>query len=191
VLERSLEAVRAGNSLLWFPRVASALGYAYALAGRPTDALPLTEAAVAEGASMNLMGGHSLLLAYLGEARLLAGRREDARQSAEQALTLARDHKERGYEGWTLRLLAEIAFRSDPPDHALALEYGRRALAVAEALGMRPLAARCHLAIGRSLARVADQEAATRHLAAASQLLGQMDMQAWLGQARAELERLA
>jgi tetratricopeptide (TPR) repeat protein len=189
-LEQSLEAVRAGNSPLWFPRVASALGYAYALAGRLTDALALTEAAVSQGAVMNLMGGHSLLLAYLSEAQLLAGRTEDARQSAEQALALAREHKERGYEGWALRLLAEIALRSDPPDTVRAIEHGRSAQAVAEALGMRPLVAQCHLTLARSLARAADPDAERGHLAAATKLLGEMDMQAWLGQARAELDRL-
>ena len=94
--------------------------------GGSTEALSLTEAAVAQGAAMSLKGGHSLLLAYLGEAYLLAGRHEDARQSAEQALALARAHKEPGYEGWALRLLAEIALGSDPPDAARAMEYGRR-----------------------------------------------------------------
>jgi tetratricopeptide (TPR) repeat protein len=190
-LEQGLQAVRAGNSPLWFPRLASTLGSAYALAGRPTEALSLTEAAVVQGAAMNLKGGHSLLLAYLGEAYLLAGRHEDARQSAEQALALARAHKEPGYEGWALRLLAEIALGSDPPDAARAMEYGRKALTMAEKLGMRPLMAHCHLVLGRSLAQGADPAAGRRHLAAATRLLGEMDMQAWLGRARIELERLA
>jgi tetratricopeptide (TPR) repeat protein len=190
-LEQGLEAVRAGNSPLWFPRLASALGSAYGLAGRLTEALSLTQAAVSQGAAMNLMGGHSLLLAYLGEVHLRAGRIDDARKNAERALVLARDHKEPGYEGWTLRLLAEIALGSDPPNAVQAMEYGRSALAMAEALKMRPLMAHCHLALGRALALVDEPDAATRHLAAASQLLGEMDMQAWLGQARAELERLA
>ena len=140
---------------------------------------------------MNLMGGHSLLLTYLSEAYLLAGRHEDARQNAERALELARAHKEPGYEGWALRLLAEIALGSDPPDTARATEYGRKALTMAEELGMRPLMAHCRLVLGRSLAQGADPGAARRHLTAASQLLGEMDMQAWLGQARVELERLA
>ena len=190
-LEQGLEAVRAGDSPLWFPRLASALGSAYGLAGRLTEALSLTQAAVSQGAAMNLMGGHSLLLAYLSEVHLRAGRIDDARQHAERALALARDHKEPGYEGWTLRLLAEIALGSDPPSAAQATEYGRSALAIAERLTMRPLMAHCHFALGRSLARGADPEAATRHLAAASRLFGEMDMQAWLGPARAELEHLA
>jgi len=190
-LEQGLEAVRAGNSPLWFPRLASALGSAYGLAGRLTEALSLTQAAVSQGAAMNLMGGHSLLLAYLGEVHLRAGRIDDARKNAERALALARDHKEPGYEGWTLRLLAEIALGSDPPNAVQAMEYGRSALAMAEAWKMRPLMAHCHLALGRALALVDEPNAATRHLAAAGQLLGEMDMQAWLGQARTELERLA
>ena len=56
---------------------------------------------------------------------------------------------------------------------------------------MRPLMAHCHLVLGRSLAQGPDLDAAKRHLTAASQLLGEMDMQTWLGQARVELERLA
>ena len=190
-LEQGLQAVRAGNSPLWFPRLASTLGSAYGLAGRLPEALLLTEAAAAQGAAMNLMGGHSLLLTYLSEAYLLAGRRDDARQNAEQALDLARAHKEPGYEGWTLCLLAEIALVSEPPDATRAMEYGGQALTLAEELGMRPLMAHCHLVLGRSLAQGPDLDAARQHLTAASQLLGEMDMQTWLGQARAELERLA
>src|SRR5262249_29607219 len=78
-LEQGLQAVRAGNSPLWFPRLAAALGAAYGLAGRLTEALSLAEAAVAQGIAMNLMGGHSLLLTYLGEVGLLVGRHEEAR----------------------------------------------------------------------------------------------------------------
>src|SRR6202011_1192748 len=73
-LEVGLEAVRAGNTPLWFPRVASALAYAYALAGRLLPAVELAEAAVAGGDSMQLVGGRSLLLTYAGEVYLLAGR---------------------------------------------------------------------------------------------------------------------
>ena len=190
-LEQGLQDLRAGNSPLWFPRVASALGSAYGLAGRLTEALSLTEAAVSQGAAMNLMGGHSLLLTYLGEVQLLAGRRDEARRHAEQALELARTHKEPGYEGWALRLLAEIALASDPQDTARAADYAGKALKKAEELGMRPLMAHSHRALGRSLAQGTDPAAARQHIAAASRLFVEMDMQAWLGPARLELERFA
>ena len=133
-------------ALLWFPRLASTLGSAYGPAGRLAEAVSLTEAAVAQGAAMNLMGGHSLLLTYLSEAYLLAGQHEDARQNAEQALELARAHKEPGYEGWALRLLAEIALAANPPHAARAMEFGHKALSIAEERGMRPLMAHCRLA---------------------------------------------
>src|SRR4029453_9877555 len=190
-LEQGLQAVRAGNSPLWFPRLASILGSAYGLAGRLTEALSLTEAAANQGAAMNLMGGHSLLLTYLSEAYLLAGRHEDARRNAERALELARAKKESGYEGWALRLLAEITLGSNPPDAARATEYGSKALTIAAELGMRPLTAHCHLVLGRALAQGTDPGEASRHLAAASQLRGEMEMQAWVGQARDGLDRLA
>jgi class 3 adenylate cyclase/tetratricopeptide (TPR) repeat protein len=190
-LERGLQAVRAGNSPLWFPRLASTLGSAYGLAGRLTEALALTEAAAARGAAMNLMGGHSLLLTYLAEAYLLAGRHEDARQNAARALDLARAHKEPGYEGWALRLLAEIALAEDPPAAGRAMEYGSKALTLAQELGMRPLRAHCHLVLGRAAAQRNDLTAARQHLASARQLLDEMDMQAWFEPARLELERLA
>jgi class 3 adenylate cyclase/tetratricopeptide (TPR) repeat protein len=190
-LEQGLQAVRAGNSPLWFPRLASALGCAYGLAGRLTEALSLTEAAVAQGGAMNLMGGHSLLLAYLSEAYLLAGRHEDARQNAERSLGLARAHKELGYEGRALRLLAEIALGSDPPDAARAMEYGRKALTMAEDLGMRPLMAHCHLVLGRLYRRTGQRADAQEQLTTATAMLREMDMRFWLEKAEAETREFA
>jgi class 3 adenylate cyclase/tetratricopeptide (TPR) repeat protein len=176
-LEQGLQAVRAGNSPLWFPRLASALGYAFGLSGRLTEALTLTEAAVAQGAAMNLMGGHSLLLTYLGEACLLAGRHKDARQSAEQALAFARAHKEPGYEGWALRLLAEIAIDGPPGE---AFENYDRARMLADELGMRPLVAHCHLGLGKLYQHTDKREQAREHLATATTMYREMGMTYWL-----------
>jgi len=190
ILEFGLDAIRAGNTPLWFPRVASALGYAYALAGRLTEAVELTEAAVAEGDSMQLLGGRSLLLAYAGEVYVLAGRLDEARQSGQRALVSATEQMERGYEGWALRLLAETAVRSAPSDSTHVADFARRALTIAEELGMRPLAAHAHLLLGRSLALVGDVGSARSHLSAAVGLLESMNMSRWLGPARDSLERL-
>jgi len=191
VLESGLDAIRAGNTPLWFPRVASALGYAYALAGRLTEAVELAEAAVAEGDSMQLRGGRSLLLAYAGEVYVLAGRLDEARQSGQRALVSATAQMERGYEGWALRLLAETALRSAPSDCTHAADFARRALVIAQELGMRPLAAHAHSLLGRSLEVVGDVESARSHLAAAVELLESMNMSRWLGPARDSRERLA
>ena len=71
---------------------------------------------------MNLVAAHPLLLAYLGKVHLLVGRVDDARQHAEQAVGLARAHKESGYEAWALRL------RTSPSDRAARTRPGPRTM---------------------------------------------------------------
>jgi predicted ATPase len=65
------------------------------------------------------------------------------------ALDLAHRQKERGNEAWVLRLLGEIALHADPPDLESAEAHYGRALARVDELGMRPLAAHCHLGLGK------------------------------------------
>jgi hypothetical protein len=66
----------------------------------------------------------------------------------------------------------------------------RDALALAEELGMRPLAAHCHLGLGKLSRRAGQREQALERLTAAATLYRQMDMRLWLGQAEAELKEL-
>ena len=91
------------------------LGYAYALSGRLPEGVALMEEALADPEATGTTQ-HPLLLAYLGEAHLLAGRRDDALAVARRALDLAHLQKERGNEAWILRLLSDIAVHPYPPD---------------------------------------------------------------------------
>lgn len=141
-LERTLDVCETGDVQLVLPWAASALGYAYALAGRLTQALPLLEHAVSKSTAMKQMAYYPLWVAHLSEAYLLAGRLEEANQLAGQALTLARDLKQRGHEAYALRLLGELGARGDPTGAEHAETSYRRARALAEDLGMRPLVAR-------------------------------------------------
>jgi tetratricopeptide (TPR) repeat protein len=105
-LEHALEICQGVDSPPLFHAVSSALGYAYALSGRSAEAISLLE----EGVKRLTDGeGKSQRTIWLSEAYLLAGREADARAAAQRALGLARQHKERGYEAYTLRLLGEIA----------------------------------------------------------------------------------
>jgi hypothetical protein len=65
------------------------LGYAYALSGRISEGVTLIEEAVANPAVTGIVN-HSLYLAHLGEAYLLAGRPDDATAVARRATDLAR-----------------------------------------------------------------------------------------------------
>ena len=155
---------RAWNIPLWFPPVASALGSAYAFSGRFAEALALLQQAVERAASMNLIRGQSHLLTALGEAHLLAGDLDRAVEITRRALGLARNHQERGHEGWACWVLGEAAARTVP-----GIDEGRQrcqeALAIATDLGMEPLAAYSHHTLARLDARAGDERAADQHRA--------------------------
>jgi hypothetical protein len=52
---------------------------------------------------------------------------------------------------------------------------------------MRPLAAQCHLGLGKLCRRTRDHAKAEEHLTTARAMYREMDMQFWLAQAEAEL----
>jgi len=189
-LERSLEICQVSHMRLLFPWFASPLGYAYALAGRVAEALPLLEQAVEQATSLKFTVSQALWIAHLSEAYLLAGRLDEAITQALRALELSREHKERGHEGYALRLLGEITTHKDPADVGEAEDHYCQALAIAEELGMRPLIARCHFGLGKLYRRIDNLEQAKRHLTTATSMMREMQMGLWLEQAEAELKDL-
>jgi tetratricopeptide (TPR) repeat protein len=189
-LERCLDLCRVFIIRLWFPETASALGCAYACAGRVAEALPLLEQAEQSGAALGTMGGQSLRVSYVSEAYLLAGRVEEAVQLAVRALDLSRGHKERGHEAWALRLLGEIAAHQEPPEIEPAAHYYRQALTLAEELGMRPLVAHCHLGLGMLYAKTGQREHARGELSVAIEMYRAMEMTFWLPQAEVALAQI-
>jgi tetratricopeptide (TPR) repeat protein len=152
--------------------------------------MPLLEEAEQTGAAMGTMGGQSLRVGYVSEAYLLAGRMEEAVQLAGRALALSRDHKERGYQAWALRLLGEIAAHQDPPEIEPAANHYQQALALAEELGMRPLVAHCHLGLGTLYAKTGQGEQARAELSTAIAMYRAMAMAFWLPQAEGALAQV-
>jgi class 3 adenylate cyclase/tetratricopeptide (TPR) repeat protein len=183
-LERAVEVCRIAQVRLPFAVTASHLGYAYALSGRLPEGVALIEEALADPTATGT-NNHPLLLAYLGEAHLLASRPNDALTVARGALDLAHRQKERGNEAWILRVLAEIASQSNPPDLEPAEAHYGRALARADELGMRPLVAHCHLGLGKLYRRTGDGAKAAEHLTTATTMYRQMGMTFWLEKAEA------
>ena len=104
-----------------------------------------------------------------------------ARQPTDhRALDLARTHRERGHEAWALRLLAEIQSTEARLDVEQAADSFRQALALAEELGMRPLAAHCGLGLGALYRRAGQSERAQEHLTGAIAMFREMDAPSWL-----------
>jgi class 3 adenylate cyclase/tetratricopeptide (TPR) repeat protein len=186
-LERSRHICREVGLPIYLHWFGPPLGAAYARAGRSSEALTLLEQVLEQDEAMNVVSQNTIAVAYLAEAHLLAGHLEDATGHAERALALARERNERGYRAWVHRLLGQIAASRESVDLAGAAASYEQALTLADELGMRPLAAHCHLGLGRLRRRPADRE----HLARAATMYREMNMHPWLEQAESELAACA
>ena len=149
--------------------------------------MPLLTQAMEQSIATALIAYQAPCGLSLGEAQLLAGRLEEAQALAEQALTLARAHQERGHQAYALRLLGEIAAHRTPLDADAAATYYHQALTLAEELGMRPLQAHCRRGLGALYARLGQWEQARTELVAARDLYQAMAMTFWLPQVEAVL----
>lgn len=172
---RSREADLPANA----DHLAGGLGYAYALAGRVHDGLPLLERAVQEAESVS-RHFHSLSVVWLGDARRMAADLVTARRLGRDALRLASERHERGNQAYALRLLGDVESAGGPQEMETAGDHYRRALALAEELGMRPLVGHCHLGLGRLSRSLEGRATADEHLGAAASCFRELDMPGWL-----------
>ena len=94
-------------------------------------------------------------------------------------------------EGQVLRMLGDIAAHPDHFEVNTAEAHYRQALALAEALGLRPLMAHCHFGLGALYRRTDKHEQAREHLRTATTMYREMDMRFWLEQAEREMKESA
>jgi len=179
VLERSLTICQEADLPLWLPMVAPALGRAFTLGGRVNDAMTLLRRALDRTVSMGTAAFQVLCGVSLGEAHLSAGQIDEAQTLGEQALASASEHGERGNQAYALRLLGEIAAQRDPPSTEMAEGFYRRALILAEEMGMRPLQAHCHGALSVLYVQTSNTDRARAEFAAAVALYRAMNMTLW------------
>jgi tetratricopeptide (TPR) repeat protein len=189
LLERGVAQCQEWNITLFTPIVKASLGHVYARSGRIEEGIALLKQAVAAHESMGIGYFQSLSVVQLGEACLLADQIEDAQACADRAVMLARQRGERGHEAWAVRLLGEMTSHKDHPDVATAEAHYGTAMALAEELGMRPLAAHCHVGLGTLYAKIGRPEPARAELSTAIKLYRAMDMAYWLPPAEAALTR--
>jgi class 3 adenylate cyclase/tetratricopeptide (TPR) repeat protein len=187
VLDHSLALCRASGNLDWLRRIVAGLGYAYALQGRLVEGRALVEEAISEGIHTGALQNQARWVAWLSEVCRLAGRGEEAWQHARQALDLAQQFKERGNEAYALHQLGVVHAHADPPDVAPAETHYQQALALAQALGMRPLQAHCHFGLGTLYTKIGRRGQARAELSAAIELYRAMEMTFWLPQAESAL----
>jgi DNA-binding SARP family transcriptional activator len=142
------------------------LGLAYALLGRPSEGLVLFD-------KVDTALFRSVRLLHHGLALVAAGRIDEAATISRDALSLAREGGNRPSEAGAHRLLGEVAKAQNPMDHEGMEQHMLRALELADACRMRPLAARCHLRLAWLYERTGSPKRA-RHAACAESLLAEM-----------------
>jgi hypothetical protein len=111
--------------------------------------------------------------------------------AAEETVQRCRRSARRGYEGYALYLLGEIAAHRESNAVEEAGSYYRQALGLASDLGMRPLVAHCHLGLGKLYRRTVQRQQAQEHLTTATTMYREMDMRFWLEQAEGEVRTIA
>jgi predicted ATPase len=190
VFERALTLREAVNFPPIFRRCHVGLGAAYALSGRVSESLPLLERGLEQTPPRRTGTISSLFPVWLGEGYVLAGRLEEAMQQGQQALAVTRTQKQKGYQAYALRLLGDVVARRTPPAVEEAERQYREALALAEAIGMRPLQAHCHSGLGMLYAKLDQWQQARAALVTAVDLYTAMDMTLWLPEVKAALAQV-
>jgi tetratricopeptide (TPR) repeat protein len=166
VLEPGLALCRASGNRNWLRVIAAGLGSASALQGCLAKGRALLEEAISVAIRTGALQNYAYQVAWLSEVCRLAGRGEEAWQHARQAIDLARQHKERANEALALYQLGVVQAHADPPEAGEAEAHYQQALALAEALGMRPLMAHCHHGLGRLYSQMGRVEEARAELSA-------------------------
>jgi predicted ATPase/class 3 adenylate cyclase len=191
VLDQGLALCRATDNRDWSRWIAAGLGHTYALTGQIAKGRSLLEEALKDDIRTGALHAHSDHIARLSEVCLLAGDHDEAWQHARQALDLALQYRERGYEAYALHQLGAVHAHAAPPDAEPATTHYREALALAEALGMRPLVAHCHRGLGMLYVKIDQRQQADAELSTAIALYRAMDMTVWLPQAEAALTQVS
>jgi len=187
LLEHGLAVFRAGNVAILLRVHVASFAWALAQLGETSEALDRLregEALVDRFAA----SGHAAYSAWayhsLGRACLLLGRLDEARSLGDRAIESDPSHP--GFAAHALHLLGDVATHPDRFDAASAEVHYRKALALAEPRGMRPLVAHCHLGLGRLHRRMGKRQEAEEHLATAATMYREMDMGFWLEKAEKE-----
>jgi tetratricopeptide (TPR) repeat protein len=185
--ERGTRIAQRADLGVQLARAEASVGYARVLAGKISEGLSLLEQAAEHATLLGGEVGHSLIRVQLSEGYLLAGRLDAAVSTARNALAAARERHERAVEAQALRLHGALATRATPPNAAQSETHYVAALTLAQALGMRPLAAHCRLGLGMLYQQLGRADDARTELTAAADLYRAMAMPYWLAQAEAAL----
>ena len=186
-LERAIALCREWNVPVLSPITGGFLGYVQVLSGRVADGLATMQERIKEHDSSGLALYHSRLVVWLGEALMRADRLDEALATAERAIALTRQRGEPGLEAWAVGLLGDIRSRGEATDVATAESYYRKAIALAEEMGLQPLLAHCHNGLGRLYRRAGRRQEAHQSYTTSATMYPSMNARVSQEQVEAEI----
>ena len=189
LIEHGIAAFRTGNVVLNLRTSVASSAWVLAQLGEASEALNRLregEELLERLATRGFVGNLGWAYHSLGRTCLLLRRLDEARRLGDHAVESSPLHS--GYAAHALHLLGDIATHPDRFDAESGAAHYRKALALAEPRGMRPLVAHCHLGLGKLSRRTGQREQARDHLTTATTMYREMDMRFWLEQAEADLD---
>ncbi|HEY7365993.1 MAG TPA: adenylate/guanylate cyclase domain-containing protein [Methylomirabilota bacterium] len=185
-IEQPIAVYRAGNVVMLVRTAFCSSSWVLAQLGEASEA----ESRLREGerlleryAASGVIGYRGWAIHSLGRACLLLGRLDEAQDLGQRAIEAVPEHL--GIRAHALHLLGDIATHPARCDAEGGQAHYRRALALAEPRGMRPLVAHCHLGLGKLFRRTGKPDQAREHFTTAATMYRDMDMRFWLEQADA------
>lgn len=188
LLEEALKLGEAMQIRYFLPAIAATLGTVYVERGRAAEGTALLARALAAQQAVGLPYAESWTSALLATGRLREGDAEQAAALATRALELAATHGYGTVDVMGERLFAAAVGRLARP--AEADQHFARAIARAEALGLRPELAHCRLERGLLLRDLTRPDEAAHEIGLAADLYAEMGMEFWRAKAAAALDEI-
>ena len=188
--EHWIAVFRSTNVALLLPMAVYFSAWALAQLDEASEALERIQEAeqlLELDSAQGLVGRLGLGYHALGRACLRLGQLDEACSLGYRAIECSPGHN--GLIAHALHLLGDIASHSDWFDAESGEAFYRRALALAEPRGMRPLIAHCHLGLGKLFRRASKRAQGHEHLTNAKTLYREMDMNFWLEMAEMEMSQ--
>jgi class 3 adenylate cyclase/tetratricopeptide (TPR) repeat protein len=190
-LERLIAVLRADDLVLLLPTSVACSAWVLAQLGETDEALSRlreSERLLEREVSTGFVPYHGWAFHALGRACLLLDRLDEAQIRARRALEAS--SRQPGFAAHALHLLGDIATHLDRFNPQTGEVSYRKALVLAEPLGMTPLVAHCHLGLGKLYRRTGKRTRAQKHVTTATAIYRDTGMTYWLEQAEAEMRQL-
>jgi tetratricopeptide (TPR) repeat protein len=183
--ETAVHLAESQKMLSWLPATWSTLGTALVAAGRAEAGLPFLERAVATHEGLGIRCFLSLFVNRWAEGLHAVGRLDEAETMVRRAADLAARAGERAVEAEALVMQGAIAETRAPGHPSRAGDLYSAAIATADDLGMRPLAAQARLRRAALWRQHGEPARAAGDVAVAAEMFDAMAMRGWRARADA------